>query len=567
MRNPSLQDFSLINQFVVRANADHKLGSGSHGFYYVLLGTLFDLQDDEIDQSITDDSYAVTKGGSPARDRGIDVIVIDEKIDPPQVHLLNCRYVTNIKKTRSFFPSNEIDKVLAFLGELMARDNTLLRGTTTNLRAKVTEIWDLFDKTNPTFSVHFCSNCTEGLITAEETRLQNSLKVYSNFSYEVHAQGSLALRLAGRDRRKISTKLKAVHKNLFEKAGGNIRALIVHIEAEQILRALCNDEKLRDDVNANRSALVGVSACEDAFNDNVRIYLQQRSKINRNIKATACSDENTRFFYFNNGITMTCDRFSYPTGRSAPIIEVENVQVVNGGQTIHALFDAAEHDVTRIEPIDILCRIYETTDADLSSKIAERTNTQTPVKTRDIQSIDIVQIKLEQEFKALGLYYERKRNQHAKEPKDKRVDAEKCGQVALAFYHEMPLEAKNKKQLIFGDLYENVFSEETNAHKLLLPLRLFGHIEQERARATPAAATWLRYASYHILYALKLLADQKKIPLEYSKLSKLLTLYSRAKAVVSRARTAEKKRAGDDYEDVLFFKSGSAKVLIQGRIR
>jgi hypothetical protein len=319
-------------------------------------------------------------------------------------------------------------------------------------------------------------------------------------------------------------------------------------------------------VDANRSALVGASVCEDAFNDNVRIYLQQRSKINRNIKATACSDENARFFYFNNGITMTCDRFSYPTGQSAPIIEVDNIQVVNGGQTIHALFDAAAQDVSRIEPIDILCRVYETTDADLSSKIAERTNTQTPVKTRDIQSIDIVQIKLEQEFKALGLYYERKRNQHAKQLKDKRVDAEKCGQVALAFYHEMPLEAKNKKQLIFGDMYEKIFLEETTAHKLLLPLRLFDHIEHEKAKATPAAASWLRYASYHLLYATKLLADRATISLEYSKLSNLRALYAKAKAIVSRARTIAKRQGGDEYEDVLFFKSGNAKQLIQERV-
>jgi hypothetical protein len=560
MKDPSVQDFSLLQQFVNRAKTDQGLTSDSQGFSYVLLGTLFDLQDDEIDQSITDDSYGVSKGKSPAPDRGIDAIVIDEKIDPPTVHLFNCKYSNSLPKTRSFFPSSEIDKVLSFLADLMARGPTSLAAVTTALHAKVTEIWNLFERTNPKFVVHLASNYTCGLTAAEDKRLKDSLKVYSNFTYEVHTQSSLATRLAGRDRIRVDTKLKAVHKNLFEKGGGDSRALIVHVEGEQLLRALCDDEALRNDVNADRAAMLGMSICEHAFNDNIRVYLQQRSKVNRNIKATALSAENIRFFYFNNGITMTCDRFKYPTNQSGPIIEIENIQVVNGGQTVHALFDAFNTKPDKIEPIEILCRIYETTDADLSSKIAERTNTQTPVKTRDIQSIDIVQIKLEQEFKALGFWYERKKNQHAKQLKNLRIDAEKCGQVSLAFYHEMPLEAKNK-QLIFGDKYEDIFSEDTNAQKLLLPLRLFEYIEDQKGKSTIANA-WLRYASYHVLYAIKVLADHAGIPLEFPKLKQLSALYGKAKAAVSRARSAAKKRDGDEYEDVLFFKSGSAKLLV-----
>ena len=53
MKDPSVQDFSLVQQFVNRAKTDQGLTSDSQGYYYVLLGTLFGLQDDEIDQSIT----------------------------------------------------------------------------------------------------------------------------------------------------------------------------------------------------------------------------------------------------------------------------------------------------------------------------------------------------------------------------------------------------------------------------------------------------------------------------------------------------------------------------------
>src|SRR6185369_6381076 len=153
---------------------------------------------------------------------------------------------------------------------------------------------------------------------------------------------------------------------------GDIRALIVHVEASQLIRLLCNDEALRTNANCDMSSLSALSICEDAFEDNVRIYLQGRSKVNRNIKATILSSENGRFFYFNNGITITCDRFKYPTSQSAPIIELENIQVVNGGQTVHALFEAFNEKPASLEPVEVLCRIYETTDSELSSRIAER---------------------------------------------------------------------------------------------------------------------------------------------------------------------------------------------------
>ena len=47
-----------------------------------------------------------------------------------------------------------------------------------------------------------------------------------------------------------------------------------------------------------------------------------------------------RFFYYNNGITVTCSHFEYPKQVRNPIINLENLQIVNGSQTIHALFEA-----------------------------------------------------------------------------------------------------------------------------------------------------------------------------------------------------------------------------------
>ncbi|BAM12272.1 hypothetical protein HCN_1041 [Helicobacter cinaedi PAGU611] len=84
-----------------------------------------------------------------------------------------------------------------------------------------------------------------------------------------------------------------------------------------------------------------------------------------------------------------------------------------------------------IENVSVLYKIYQTNSKRLKAKISEFTNNQNPVKWRDIRSIDELQIKLENEFRILGYYYERKKNQYKNYPKKKRIDSEKIGQVLL----------------------------------------------------------------------------------------------------------------------------------------
>ena len=42
------------------------------------------------------------------------------------------------------------------------------------------------------------------------------------------------------------------------------------------------------------------------------------------------------------------DSFTYPKGKRAPVVELENIQIVNGGQTSNALFEAYHQDPEKI---------------------------------------------------------------------------------------------------------------------------------------------------------------------------------------------------------------------------
>jgi hypothetical protein len=70
---------------------------------------------------------------------------------------------------------------------------------------------------------------------------------------------------------------------------------------------------------------------------NVRVFLQARGKVNQGIRGTIQNDPD-RFFAYNNGITATAGKIEMrATGAGCEIIRVENLQIVNGGQTTSSL--------------------------------------------------------------------------------------------------------------------------------------------------------------------------------------------------------------------------------------
>ncbi|WP_408539176.1 AIPR family protein, partial [Salmonella enterica] len=143
-----------------------------------------------------------------------------------------------------------------------------------------------------------------------------------------------------------------------------IRGLICTVEASEIVRIITNPENPKE-------------VRKEIFNDNVRVYLSRTNKINRRIIETALSDRSPLFWYLNNGITVTCDSFSYIKGKRAPLVELKNIQIVNGGQTSNALFEASLNSEERLEDVLILVRIIETKSQPVSLAIAESTNSQT----------------------------------------------------------------------------------------------------------------------------------------------------------------------------------------------
>jgi hypothetical protein len=247
---------------------------------------------------------------------------------------------------------------------------------------------------------------------------------------------------------------------------------------------------------------------------------------------------------------------------------------VNDSQTIHALFDAFREKDDNFEHIDILCRIYETNKEELSINIAEYTNSQNPVNTRDIRSNDFVQKKLEKELQALGYLYERKKGQHIGKPKAKRIDAEKAGQALFAFYTKMPAEAKNNKKLIFAEKYDDVFTDQITADSVLTVIRLFNEIESRKMKrkaeilANPQTyedEAFIIYSTHYILYTISELADLENIEKGQHSYHQLIGLYDKSIELIKKAVAKERGTLGikEKYLHGVFFKSNKPKLYIQ----
>ena len=170
----------------------------------------------------------------------------------------------------------------------------------------------------------------------------------------------------------------------------------------------------------------------------------------------------------------------------------------------------------------ILARIYETIQRarNITADIAEATNSQTPINTRDLRSNDDVQKKLEESFLDQEMYYERKARQHHRQLRRKRIDAMSAAQAFLAYFLDYPEVAKKDRARVFGDLYDSIFNDDITPRKLLVPLAIFADIETikrdlqrkiKREEPFDASLLFLIDGAYHVLFTVAEICESKGI--------------------------------------------------------
>jgi hypothetical protein len=179
------------------------------------------------------------------------------------------------------------------------------------------------------------------------------------------------------------------------------------------------------------------NSLKPVFYDNIRDFLGKNS-VNKAITATLQNLDINSFCMLNNGITIIADKIQI-TGST---VVITNYQIVNGCQTSHVLYE--NKNLPGIDELLIPIRLIATKDDETRGKITKATNSQTSIKTEQLEALSDFQKNLEIFYSTFDenkrLYYERRTGQYRLEeiPKTRIVNISQQIKSVTAMFLENP---------------------------------------------------------------------------------------------------------------------------------
>lgn len=199
------------------------------------------------------------------------------------------------------------------------------------------------------------------------------------------------------------------------------------------------------------------------FSYNIREHINQKS-VDDGIDNTIKNDKDN-FWFYNNGITIGCEDFHKDGNK----IKLYDFSIINGAQTTTKIGESKLIDSKY--DFAIVCKIVKAgksiSQSDgFISKISEASNSQKPIKQRDLKSNAKEQKILQSKCAKNGKYalaVEIKRGvrpaNYKKVDKWQRVTNDYLGQLIYACVFQHPGPARNGKATMFssGKLYKQIF--------------------------------------------------------------------------------------------------------------
>lgn len=153
------------------------------------------------------------------------------------------------------------------------------------------------------------------------------------------------------------------------------------------------------------------------FDKNIREYLGNKG-VNKSIYQTLLDEEDRKnFFYYNNGITVICDRMTKIVTQPSDYnmnaaFTIDNPQIVNGCQTVNSIYEALKNiDPDNLEKnfkdTFVMLKILEINREDsgddkLYKDIVKYTNSQNSIDEKTFVANTDTFIRLQNEFEAKG---------------------------------------------------------------------------------------------------------------------------------------------------------------------
>lgn len=145
------------------------------------------------------------------------------------------------------------------------------------------------------------------------------------------------------------------------------------------------------------------------FAKNIRYY-KGSTEVNRGIK-DVLKTEPDKFFYYNNGIKMLCQKITrkaaYSTDKSMGLFVLEGVSLVNGAQTTGVIGMLYAEKPETVESAKVFIQMVELGDAgeEQATQITKFTNTQNRIESKDFAALDPVQERIKRELSFANIQY------------------------------------------------------------------------------------------------------------------------------------------------------------------
>lgn len=291
--------------------------------------------------------------------------------------------------------------------------------------------------------------------------------------------------------------------------------MIRYINRERSIdtQIVLSGKAVQENFNYKRVILGRVSVMEiyrlmEEFGDsllekNIRRYLG-KNIVNDGIERTLLDDEKRQnFFFFNNGATMICKKFSFNGLQEQDwIVKTSDLQIINGGQTCKTIYQTVKANPdTDFSRTYLLVRLYEVDDSEdqgIIQDIIYATNSQNPVDFRDLKSNDERQVLLERGVQDLGYTYKRKRDNT---PNVNVIPSTVAAEAVFAVWRECPHLAKYRRNEFFDKYYDKIF-EDLNAAQMILAVLIFRYCDGNRKKACEEAGIREHrpYSQYFLAY-------------------------------------------------------------------
>ena len=453
----------------------------SLAFVYLCVKTILDLDGDDVFDCLTE-------GGG---DFGVDAIHISGEYDGEfTVSLFQAKYKNNLEG-HSNFPEEGIKSLINAIHYLF-NPAARLEHINQRLRAKVEEARSLIrDGYIPQVRTIACNNGLKWNSSAQEAIERTGFGDQVTWEYVNHE------RLV-----KILQASRPV-KDTLQLSG---KAIVEDMEFSRVLLGRISVTEIATLIERHGDRLL---------ERNIRRYLGlQGNRVNEGIRHTLTSDEKNNFYFYNNGITLTCDSFSYNALQNGDYqVRVENLQIINGGQTCMTIFKTLQEPSLLYQNSQafVLLRLYQLPreNEGLVQRITYATNSQNPVDLKDLRANDERQQRLEMDIEQLGFNYRRKRSDTSTRSAD--ITSGVAAEAVLSVWRRKPHQAKFFSREHFGKLYEAIFTEQLNGAQVVIAVQLYRIAENRRKRPEPTDPDFVRYASCFIAMQMgqKLLNDMK----------------------------------------------------------